>query len=53
MKLFHKIADRGSHYKFFEIQPYEFIAKNDLSFFQGVMLLNMFVDINIKMELKI
>ena len=25
----------GSHYKFFEIQPYEFIAKNDLSFFQG------------------
>ena len=25
----------GSHYKFFTIQPYEFIAKNDLSFFQG------------------
>ena len=25
----------GSHYKFFEIQPYEFIAKNDLTFFQG------------------
>ena len=25
----------GSHYKFFDIQPYEFIAKNDLSFFQG------------------
>ena len=25
----------GSHYKFFKIQPYEFIFKNDLSFFQG------------------
>ena len=25
----------GSHYKFFEIQPYEFISKNKLSFFQG------------------
>lgn len=25
----------GSHYKFFEIQPYEFISKNNLSFFQG------------------
>ena len=25
----------GSHYKFFNIQPYEFISKNDLSFFQG------------------
>ena len=25
----------GSHYKDFFIQPYEFIAKNDLSFFQG------------------
>ena len=25
----------GSHYKFFTIQPYEFIAKNNLSFFQG------------------
>ena len=25
----------GSHYKFFRIQPYEFISKNDLSFFQG------------------
>ena len=25
----------GSHYKNFLIQPYEFIAKNDLSFFQG------------------
>jgi hypothetical protein len=25
----------GSHYKFYKIQPYEFISKNDLSFFQG------------------
>ena len=25
----------GSHYKKFHIQPYEFISKNDLSFFQG------------------
>ena len=25
----------GSHYKKFPIQPYEFISKNDLSFFQG------------------
>ena len=25
----------GSHYKFFKIQPYEFISKNKLSFFQG------------------
>tara|TARA_R100000995_G_C3460908_1_gene113081 strand:- start:648 stop:893 length:246 start_codon:yes stop_codon:yes gene_type:complete len=25
----------GSHYKFFYIQPFEFISKNDLSFFQG------------------
>ena len=25
----------GSHYKFFEIQPYEFISKNELTFFQG------------------
>jgi|TARA_R100001460_G_scaffold695_8_gene3208 hypothetical protein len=25
----------GSHYKFFEIQPYEFISRNKLSFFQG------------------
>ena len=25
----------GSNYKFFKIQPYEFISKNDLSFFQG------------------
>jgi hypothetical protein len=25
----------GSHYKFFTIQPYEFISKNNLSFFQG------------------
>tara|TARA_R100001224_G_scaffold23047_4_gene12067 strand:- start:27 stop:275 length:249 start_codon:yes stop_codon:yes gene_type:complete len=28
----------GSHYKFFEIQPYEFIAKNELSFFQGCVV---------------
>ena len=25
----------GSHYKEFYIQPYEFISKNNLSFFQG------------------
>ena len=25
----------GNHYKNFHIQPYEFISKNDLSFFQG------------------
>ena len=25
----------GSHYKNFVIQPYEFISKNDLSFFQS------------------
>ena len=25
----------GSHYKNFSIQPYEFISKNNLSFFQG------------------
>ena len=25
----------GSHYKIMKIQPYEFISKNDLSFFQG------------------
>ncbi len=25
----------GSHYKKFRIQPYEFISKNDLSFFSG------------------
>jgi hypothetical protein len=25
----------GSHYKDFTIQPYEFISKNNLSFFQG------------------
>ena len=25
----------GNHYKSFNIQPYEFISKNDLSFFQG------------------
>ena len=25
----------GNHYTKFNIQPYEFISKNDLSFFQG------------------
>ena len=25
----------GNHYTKFHIQPYEFISKNDLSFFQG------------------
>jgi hypothetical protein len=25
----------GSHYKDFHIQPYEFISKNELSFFPG------------------
>ena len=25
----------GSHYKHFKIQPYEFIRKNKLSYFQG------------------
>ena len=25
----------GSHYKFYKIQPYEFISKKNLSFFQG------------------
>ena len=25
----------GAHHKQFNIQPYEFISKNDLSFFQG------------------
>ena len=25
----------GSHYKHFHIQPYEFISKNELTFFQG------------------
>jgi len=28
----------GSHYKNFTIQPYEFISKNDLSFFQGCVV---------------
>ena len=28
----------GSHYKNFTIQPYEFISKNDLSFFQGCIV---------------
>ena len=26
------------HYKNYVIQPYEFISKNDLSFFQGVVI---------------
>lgn len=28
----------GSHYKSFHIQPYEFISKNNLSFFQGCVV---------------
>ena len=28
----------GSHYKNFCIQPYEFISKNNLSFFQGCVV---------------
>jgi hypothetical protein len=28
----------GSHYKNFVIQPYEFISKNNLSFFQGCVI---------------
>ena len=28
----------GSHYKTFIIQPYEFISKNGLSFFQGCVV---------------
>ena len=28
----------GSHYRKFHIQPYEFISKNDLSFFQGCVI---------------
>jgi len=28
----------GSHYKFFPIQPYEFISKNGLTFFQGCVV---------------
>ena len=28
----------GSHYKSFRIQPYEFISKNNLSFFQGCVV---------------
>ena len=27
----------GSHYKKFHIQPYEFISKNDLSFFKAML----------------
>ena len=28
----------GKHYKNFRIQPYEFISKNNLSFFQGCVV---------------
>ena len=28
----------GSHYMHFDIQPYEFISKNNLSFFQGCVI---------------
>ena len=28
----------GSHYKNFRIQPYEYISKNNLSFFQGCVV---------------
>ena len=28
----------GSHYKNFKIQPFEFISKNDLTFFQGCVV---------------
>ena len=28
----------GSHYKGYYIQPYEFISKNNLSFFQGCVV---------------
>ena len=28
----------GSHYMYFRIQPYEFISKNNLSFFQGCVV---------------
>jgi hypothetical protein len=28
----------GSHYRNFHIQPYEFISKNNLSFFQGCVV---------------
>ena len=29
----------GSHYKHYKIQPYEFISKNGLSFFQGNVII--------------
>ena len=28
----------GKHYKSFHVQPYEFISKNNLSFFQGCVV---------------
>ena len=34
----HKLQNKqigGSHYMYYDIQPYEFISKNNLSFFQG------------------
>ena len=33
-----KVQIGGSHYKHFHIQPYEFISKNNLSFFQGCVV---------------
>ena len=42
----------GNHYKNFHIQPYEFISKNDLSFFKE-MLSSMYVVIKIKMVYRI
>ena len=47
IKMFEKIMDEekphykqvgGSHYMYFDIQPYEFISKNNLSFFQGCVI---------------
>ena len=31
----------GSHYMYFDIQPYEFISKNNLSFFQGCVVIRL------------
>ena len=28
----------GSHYMYYDIQPYEFISKNNLTFFQGCVI---------------
>ena len=47
VEMFEKIMDEqkphykqvgGSHYMYFDIQPYEFISKNNLSFFQGCVV---------------